>query len=287
MSTTYPIILVHGLSGFDDIVGYPYFYGIADALEKDGHKVFTASLSAFNSNEVRGEQLWEFVQKVLKETKAKKVNLIGHSQGPLACRYVAAKHAKNIASVTSVNGVNHGSEIADLVRRIMRKDSVPEYIADAVMKAIGTIISTFSGNRGNPQDAVAALEALTTENVTEFNRMYPQGLPAIRGGEGKEVVNGVHYYSFGSYIQGLIAGEKGNLLDPTHAAMRVLSAYFTERENDGLVGRTSMRLGKLIKDDYAGDHLDMVNQVAGLVGRGENIVAIYTNHANFLASKKL
>ena len=227
------------------------------------------------------------MQKVLKETKAKKVNLIGHSQGPLACRYVAAKHAKSIASVTSVNGVNHGSEIADLVRRIMRKDSVPEYVADAVMKAIGTIISTFSGNRGNPQDAIAALEALTTENVTEFNKKYPQGLPAIRGGEGKEVVNGVHYYSFGSYIQGLIAGEKGNLLDPTHAAMRVLSAFFTERENDGLVGRTSMRLGKLIKDDYAEDHLDMVNQVAGLVGRGEDIVAIYTNHANFLASKKL
>lgn len=93
------------------------------------------------------------MQKVLKETKAK-INLIGHSQGPLACRYVAAKHAKSIASVTSINGVNHGSEIADLVRRIARKDSVPEYIADAVMKAIGTIISTFSGNRSNPQDAL-------------------------------------------------------------------------------------------------------------------------------------
>lgn len=287
MSTTYPIILVHGLSGFDDIVGYPYFYGIADALEKEGNKVFTASLSAFNSNEVRGEQLWEFVQKILKETKVRKVNLIGHSQGPLACRYVAAKYAKNIASVTSVNGVNHGSEIADLVRRIMRKDSVPEYIVDAVMKAIGIIISTFSGNRGNPQDAIAALEALTTENVTEFNKKYPQGLPEVRGGEGKEVVNGVHYYSFGSYIQGLIAGEKSNLLDPTHAAMRVLSAFFIERQNDGLVGRTSMRLGKLVKDDYAEDHLDMVNQVAGLVGRGEDIIAIYTNHAKFLASKKL
>ncbi|SUC00314.1 hypothetical protein [Proteus penneri] len=197
------------------------------------------------------------------------------------------KHAKSIASVTSINGVNHGSEIADLVRRIVRKDSVPEYIADAVMKAIGTIISTFSGNRSNPQDAVAALEALTTENVTEFNKKYPQGLPAVRGGEGKEVVNGVYYYSFGSYIQGSIVGEKGNLLDPTHAAMRILNAFFTERENDGLVGRTSMRLGKLVKDDYAEDHLDMVNQVAGLVGRGEDIVAIYTNHAEFLASKRL
>ena len=48
-----------------------------------------------------------------------------------------------------------------------------------------------------------------------------------------------------------------------------------------------MRLGKLIKDDYAQDHIDMVNQVAGLVGYNEDIVAIYTQHAKYLASKQL
>ncbi|MGX8873586.1 esterase/lipase family protein, partial [Escherichia coli] len=80
-STKYPIVLVHGLAGFNEIVGFPYFYGIADALRQDGHQVFTASLSAFNSNEVRGKQLWQFVQTLLQETQAKKVNFIGHSQG--------------------------------------------------------------------------------------------------------------------------------------------------------------------------------------------------------------
>lgn len=287
MSTKNPIVLVHGLAGFDDLVGYPYFFGITKALKKDGHQVFTASLSAFNSNEVRGEQLWEFVQKVLKDTKSKKVNLIGHSQGPLACRYVAALHPESIASVTSINGVNHGSEIADLVRRIMHKDSVPEYIVNTVMNAIGTIISVFSGKPSNPQNAVASLEALTTENVAAFNKKYPQGLPAVRGGEGPEVVNGVYYYSFGSYIQSFLLGNKSNLLDPTHAAMCVLGAFFNEKQNDGLVGRSSMRLGKLIKDTYNQDHIDMVNQVAGAVSGKEDIVAIYTRHAKFLESKNL
>lgn len=80
---------------------------------------------------------------------------------------------------------------------------------------------------------------------------------------------------------------KGESTDPTHAAMRVLNTFFTEKQNDGLVGRSSMRLGKLIKDDYAQDHIDMVNQVAGLVGYNEDIVAIYTQHAKYLASKQL
>lgn len=71
MSTTYPIVLVHGLSGFDDVVGYPYFYGIADALEKNGHKVFTASLSAFNANEFVVNNFGNLCKKFSKKRKQK------------------------------------------------------------------------------------------------------------------------------------------------------------------------------------------------------------------------
>lgn len=287
MATKYPIILVHGLSGFTDIAKFPYFYGISEALKKDGHSVHLAALSAFNSNEKRGEQLWEFVQTICRKEGCDKVNLIGHSQGPLACRYVAANHPESIASVTSINGTNRGSEVADLVRKIIRKDGVPEIVSNTVMSAIGSIISEISGSSELPQNWVAALEGVTTENVELFNQKYPQGLPTSMGGEGEEVVNGVHYYSFGSYIQGLWIGERGNTLDPTHAAMRVLSAFNNEKHNDGVVGRLSMRLGKVIKDNYAQDHIDMVNHVAGLVGGNADIVGIYTKHARFLASKSL
>jgi len=63
--TRYPIVLVHGLFGFDNALGVDYFYGIPDALRRDGAKVYVAQVSAANSTEVRGEQLLAQVQNIL------------------------------------------------------------------------------------------------------------------------------------------------------------------------------------------------------------------------------
>lgn len=75
------------------------------------------------------------------ETGAEKVNLINHNQGPLACHYVAATHPELIASVTSVNGVNDGSEFADLMRLALNPGHLPETVADAVITAFGKLLS--------------------------------------------------------------------------------------------------------------------------------------------------
>ena len=56
--TRYPIVLVHGLFGFDKLAGVDYFYGIPESLTKDGAKVYVAQVSATNSSEVRDEQLF-------------------------------------------------------------------------------------------------------------------------------------------------------------------------------------------------------------------------------------
>ena len=37
--TRYPIVLVHGLFGFDSALGIDYFYGIPDAVGQGGAKV--------------------------------------------------------------------------------------------------------------------------------------------------------------------------------------------------------------------------------------------------------
>ena len=55
--TRYPIVLVHGFLGWDAIGPYDYWFGIADALRKDGAQVHIAQVTAANSTEVRGEQL--------------------------------------------------------------------------------------------------------------------------------------------------------------------------------------------------------------------------------------
>ncbi|CAA2930399.1 Lactonizing lipase [Arsenophonus endosymbiont of Bemisia tabaci Q2] len=74
-------------------------------------------MSGANSNEVNGEQLWEFIDEIKRKAGFEKVNLIAHSQGALYARYVAANYPDNIASVTTINGVNYSSEIADLLRK--------------------------------------------------------------------------------------------------------------------------------------------------------------------------
>ena len=97
----YPLILVHGLDGFKNIGPIDYFYGVADALRKDGHNVQIAVMDAYNSSEVRGAQLQQFVQSVLTSTGAPKVKMICHSQGGLDCRYVASNLGDKIAATLS------------------------------------------------------------------------------------------------------------------------------------------------------------------------------------------
>ncbi len=127
--TKYPIVLVHGLFGFDTLAGVDYFFGIPQALTKSGATVYVAQISAANSTEIRGEQLLQQVQEVLAITGAEKVNLIGHSHGGPTARYVASVAPELVASVTSIGGVNKGSRVADILRGTIPEDSIPEGVA--------------------------------------------------------------------------------------------------------------------------------------------------------------
>src|SRR3990167_6408795 len=81
-----PIVLVHGIFGFDNIGPVEYFYRIPSALRADGAKVYLVQVAASNSHEVRGEQLLTQVKQILAASGASKVNLIGHSQGSPTAR---------------------------------------------------------------------------------------------------------------------------------------------------------------------------------------------------------
>lgn len=102
--TKYPIVLVHGLFGFDNLGPVDYFYGIPSALRSGGAKVYMTSVSAANSTEVRGEQLLSQVKQILAATGAAKDNLIGHSHGGPTARYVASVRPDLVGSVSSVAG---------------------------------------------------------------------------------------------------------------------------------------------------------------------------------------
>lgn len=285
-ATQYPIVLVHGLFGFDRIAGYSYFFEIEEALERAGARVFTVTIPAVNGNEERGEKLLEQVDRILLQTGAARVNLIGHSQGPLAARYVAALHPEKVASVTSVSCPNHGSEIADQLQRALTPGKLPEALVLALLGAVGTLISFISGHPRNPVNPQAAFESLTSDGLAAFNLKYPQGVPKVWGGEGDEMVNGVYYYSWSGVVQTFQSLQP---LDPTHLNCIALSKLFYKEKdaNDGLVGRFSSHLGKVIRSDYPMDHFDAVNQIAGITSWNVSPVRLYLEHAARLKSNGL
>jgi triacylglycerol lipase len=285
-STKYPIVLVHGLFGFDRIAGYPYFFEIKEVLERAGAIVFAVNIPAVNGNEERGEKLLEHVDRILLETGAAKVNLIGHSQGPLAARYVAALHPEKVASVTSVSCPNHGSEIADQLHRALTPGKLPETLILALLGAVGTLISFISGHPQNPVNPQAAFESLTSAGLADFNRKYPQGVPKVWGGQGDEMDNGVYYYSWSGIVQNFQSLQP---LDPTHLNCIALSKLFYKEKdaNDGLVGRYSSHLGKVIRSDYPMDHFDAVNQIAGITSWNVSPVRLYLEHAARLKNQGL
>ena len=278
-TTQFPILLVHGLFGFDRIGGFELFHGIKQALRAGGARVFIPYLSATHCNEARGEQLLGQIDRILAGTGAARVNLIGHSQGALAARYAAALAPEKVASVTSVSGPNHGSELADFLHKALTPGRLPGHVARGVATLFADFISLLDGEH-LPPTAVAALAELTTEGVGAFNDKYPQGLPKNWGGNGPDRVNGVRYYSWSGTLPEATEEE----LEPLQVFCRAFSEYFiTEAgQNDGLVGRFSSHLGKVIRSDYPMDHMETINLGDGRSRKGTEPTELYLRHAERL-----
>ncbi len=275
--TKYPIVLAHGLFGFDNIGPVEYWYGIPAALRADGAKVYVTQVSAANSTEVRGEQLLTQVKQILAVTGATKVNLIGHSHGGPTARYVASVRPDLVASMTSVGGVNRGSKVADLLLGIAPEGSLSNAVIVSITNGLATIINFLSGGSGLTQNSLAAAKSLSTAGATKFNTLHGEGIPTSTCGEGAYQVNGVSYFSWSG------AKPYTNVFDILDPALALTSLAFGAEKNDGLVASCSSHLGKVIRDDYAMNHLDEVNQTIGLVNIFEtNPTTIYRQHANRL-----
>jgi triacylglycerol lipase len=279
--TKYPIVLAHGMAGFDELFGvYEYFYGIPGYMRDKNATVFTTEVSQFNSTEARGEQLIDQLETITAITGKPKVNLIGHSHGGLDVRYAAAVRPDLVASVTSVGSPHKGADLADFLRDNVSGGSFTEGVLSFFADSLGTVIALLSGT-SNPQQSLAALDSLSASGSAAFNAQYPQGIPTTSCGEGAASVGGIRYYSWSG------TGVLTNALDVSDVAMGLTSLFYTE-SNDGLVGRCSSHLGDVIRDNYFHNHLDEVNQVFGLVTVFDtNPKSLFRTHANRLKNKGL
>lgn len=275
--TQYPIVLAHGLFGFDAILGVDYWYKVPETLQKDGATVFLTSVANSNSPEIRGEQLIAEVERVLAITGADKVNLIGHSHGGPTTRYVASVRPDLVASVTSISGVNKGTPVAETLSQWQNGATGFSWLLENLGNTLAGAIDFLSGG-GYEQDILASIGSMTFAEADAFNQQHPGGIPATACGEGAYEYQSVRYYSW--------AGEKPltNVLDPLEVVTGAASLFFPAGErNDGLVGSCASRLGMVIRDDFNMNHLDEVNQTFGIHALTDtDPLTVFRTHANRL-----
>jgi triacylglycerol lipase len=277
--TKYPVVMAHGMFGWDTMLGsVDYWYGIPGDLRDNGGTVYTTQVSGLESSEARGEQLLLQVKQVLAITGKSRVNLIGHSHGGHSVRYVAAAIPNQVASVTGMASPVKGAPLADL---IVNGDKAGE-VGTQVLQGLGSILNFIAGGKDLPVSANKSLVSLSSAGSAAFNAKYPQGVPKTACGEGAYQVNGVKYFSFGG------TSQVTNVLDILDIPMKLTSLAFAKGEkNDGMVGKCSAHLGKVIRDDYDMNHIDFMNHVFGLRAMGTDPKTIYRGQLNRLKNSGL
>jgi triacylglycerol lipase len=281
--TKHPIVLVPGIFAFDTIAGIDYWYQIPSAIENRGGKVFVPRINAFDSSVERGEQLIAQLDEIVASSGGEitQFNLIGHSQGGITSRYVMAARPDLVVSVTTMATPHTGSPVADIVTGIAPEGTVQADLLAVVGNAIGNLVNLLSNNSASESDVYSMLGEFNEIGSANFNARFPLGLPSQECGEGPSSVsvegNNIKLFSLG----GDAAITTG--LDPSDVLFAASSLAFQGTPNDGVTGVCASHFGLVLRDDYMMNHLDITNQVLGLVSILEtNPKTIFKNHANRL-----
>ena len=216
-----PIVLVHGLLGFDRVamggwVVTNYFRGIPDALRAAGNRVLLARLSPMGGITDRAAQLKEQIEK---EYPGEPVHLLSHSMGGLDSRHMITRlgMANRVLSLTTLGTPHRGTAFASWgIRRL------------------APILQPLFEYVGLPHQA---FHDLTVERCKEFNDATPDA-PNVR------------YFS--------VAGKIDR--DWLNAHWQVPSGILEKLEgaNDGIVSVASARYGEDF-EVWDGDHLSLIN----------------------------
>lgn len=288
-----PIVLAHGFAGFETLAGTEYFGGVAERLRADGEAhVVAPAVDPFNRSEVRGRQLIAHIEQVVRETGARKVNIIAHSQGGLDARFAAHERPDLVASVFTVSTPHRGSKAFDFTHPLL---ALPfgGIALDALTKLVGAPLYDAIGNETSVADA---LEQATPEGVAAFNRTYTDA-------------PGVRYFSVAGRTSGSFGGAAcaandappfvvrwASTVDTTSPAivpLELIVGGFARTPNDGLVTVASAKWGTFLGCIPA-DHADEVGLYtdpfvpgrAGL-GNGWNHLDFYSDVARFLRARGL
>lgn len=257
----YPIVLSHGMAGFERIGPINYFYNVASDLRMRGEQVFESQVSPYDSSEVRGGALARFIDDALRISGACKVNVIAHSQGGIDARYVISSlhYGDRIGGLVTVSTPHQGTVVADVALGTVQ---VAGFTADTLNALLLAIQGLTSNQTGNP-NIKANLGQLSTSTSQAFNAQNPDDAR-------------VRYYSVAGRSN-LAAGTKDcagsvwpnpsglDILDPLLSLPASVFPFFDPpfqpTANDGLVTVPSARWGRFLGCVPA-DHFDEVGQIA-------------------------
>lgn len=162
--TEYPILLVHG-AGFRDLKTPVYWGRIPNVLRSHGATVFFGEQDCWASTETNAHALCERIDAALKETGAKKVNIIAHSKGGLEARMAASSLncADRIASITTIGTPHRGSKTFSIFLHAPRVFfSIAAFAVNNWIRLIGDREPDF--RRVCEEFAVSHMERFNAEN---------------------------------------------------------------------------------------------------------------------------
>lgn len=219
--TKYPIVLAHGLGG--DKPFLKCFMGIPEDLKPLGVPVYTPKVARYGTVFARAETLKEQIMQVLEETRAPKVNIIGHSMGGLDARHFISNLGGHevTASLTTLGTPHRGSSYSDWII--------------AMTDAIG-------------------LERLFQAQILPFpmeghHHVTPKFMKDVFNPQTPDHPD-VAYFSMGG-------SKKIARTHPLFICQRILSKY-EGLENDGLVSVESSKWGEYL-ETLDMDHAAMIN----------------------------
>lgn len=261
---THPIVLAHGLLGFDElhlagslIPGVQYWRGITEALTSNGASVITASVPPSASIEERAATL---SQNIEAKAHGESVNIIAHSMGGLDARYMISRLKPpnvKVLSLTTIASPHRGSAFADYIFDQIGPERLPKIYR--ALKALQIETGAFSQLKRDYM-------------CEEFNPNTPDR-------------EGVKYFSYGAVFT-------PSIWSAFRQSHRILEEM--EGPNDGLVSVTSCKWGTYKGTLSNVNHLDLINwtnrlrwAVWEMVGnkREFNAIAFYLGIADMLAKE--
>jgi len=261
-TTRFPIVMVHGWTGFENIGPLTYWYNVQADLESLYYPIAIAILDPYNSVAIRGEQLAQFVGVTLQTQRARKVNLLGHSQGGIDARYVAAEagggYGDRVGGLITLGTPHYGTPFTDIALGLFPGDSE---------QALVFLLNFLGAAQNQQSDVEASLYTLSeTFMQGEFNPVYLDD-PRVK------------YWSWtGETCVGGIGCDDAVDLLLLYSYQTILGVAGA---NDGLVPESSAKWGEFLGLIPA-DHIDEIGQIAGFTSIKYDHIEFFRQNARML-----